>query len=172
MAMTDKLPDISGQALWSVSSCKQGFGVACLYDRNVETFWQSDGEHPHHVSIQFHSRQRLHTVSVYLDIDKDESYTPCKIVLRAGTNQDDVQLIKDIDLATEPRGWHDINVSDVGGSGSLQAHYLRLEFPLNYENGRDVRVRQVRVFGPPVAEERFKHEQILPFNTPEFYMYG
>ncbi|KAI8318871.1 galactose-binding like protein [Martensiomyces pterosporus] len=168
--MADKLPDISSQALWAVSSCKQGFGVSNLYDRSVDTFWQSDGQHPHHISLQFPTRQQVHAVSLYLDIDADESYTPCRILVRAGTSQYDVQPIKDVELAAEPRGWCEIKVGDVGGD-HLQAHYLRIEFPLNYENGRDVRVRQVRVLGPPAGEEKFRREQVLPFNAPEFYMY-
>ncbi|KAJ3502007.1 hypothetical protein NMY22_g18734 [Coprinellus aureogranulatus] len=33
-------PDISNRAKWSVSSYKFGFGVECLRDGDMETFWQ------------------------------------------------------------------------------------------------------------------------------------
>lgn len=32
--------DISQQAVWSVSSCKQGYGVQNLRDGNTGTYWQ------------------------------------------------------------------------------------------------------------------------------------
>lgn len=33
-------PDISNRAKWSVSSYKFGFGVECLRDGDMDTFWQ------------------------------------------------------------------------------------------------------------------------------------
>ena len=37
---TENERDISQQAVWSVSSCKQGYGVQNLRDGNVGTYWQ------------------------------------------------------------------------------------------------------------------------------------
>lgn len=57
----DNSDEIGRIAFWSVSSAKPGLDVDNLRDGNVMTFWQSDSEPPHHISIQF---QRLTTVSV------------------------------------------------------------------------------------------------------------
>lgn len=57
-----KYDEIGRKAFWSVSSAKPGLGVENLRDGNVRTFWQSDSEPPHNISIQF---QRLTIVSVY-----------------------------------------------------------------------------------------------------------
>ena len=34
------LRDVGDQAVWSVSSCKQGYGVRYLRDGDMETYWQ------------------------------------------------------------------------------------------------------------------------------------
>ena len=50
------LLDIGDQAIWKLSSFKQGFGVEKLRDDSVETYWQSDGSQPHWVTLQFPKR--------------------------------------------------------------------------------------------------------------------
>ncbi|XP_030099609.1 anaphase-promoting complex subunit 10 isoform X1 [Mus musculus] len=52
---TATVREIGSQAVWSLSSCKPGFGVDQLRDDNLETYWQSDGSQPHLVNIQFRS---------------------------------------------------------------------------------------------------------------------
>jgi hypothetical protein len=49
-----KVREIGEGAVWSVSSCKPGFGVEQLRDNLLDTYWQSDGPQPHLVNIQFH----------------------------------------------------------------------------------------------------------------------
>jgi anaphase-promoting complex subunit 10 len=46
--------EIGTDAVWSVSSCKPGFGVEQLRDNCLDTYWQSDGPQPHLVNVQFH----------------------------------------------------------------------------------------------------------------------
>ncbi|KAJ2359478.1 hypothetical protein IWW50_003302 [Coemansia erecta] len=167
--MTRQLPDISGRGQWSVSSNKHGFGVPNLLDGNPETFWQSDGQQPHSISVQFASRQSVHSISLYLDVEKDESYTPCKVAILSGTSLRDMQLIHETEFAQDPKGWIDFALGD--SDGPLLAHYLRIELPQNYESGRDARVRMARVFGPPTSEEKFRNEHILPYTSSEFSMY-
>ncbi|KAJ1762897.1 hypothetical protein IW139_006110 [Coemansia sp. RSA 353] len=160
------LPDISSRGQWQVSSSKHGFGAHNLLDPNSSTFWQSDGRQPHHISVHFTNRHHIHTVSLYLDVEKDESYTPCKVCVFAGSSERDAVLVKEEELAQDPHGWVDFEVD-----GLVWAHYLRIELPLNYENGRDARVRMARVLGPPESEEKFRNERILPYTSVEFTMY-
>jgi hypothetical protein len=71
--------EIGGQATWSLSSCKPGFGVDQLRDDSTDTYWQSDGQLPHLVNIQFRRKVAVHDVAIYTDFKLDESYTPSKV---------------------------------------------------------------------------------------------
>jgi hypothetical protein len=79
------LRELGDEAVWSVSSAKQGNGVEQLRDGDVNTFWQSDGLLPHLVTIQFHRRTRLSCICFYVDQKLDESYTPARIAIRVGS---------------------------------------------------------------------------------------
>ncbi|KAJ2745656.1 Anaphase-promoting complex subunit 10 [Coemansia sp. BCRC 34301] len=164
------LPDISRLALWSVSSSKQGLGVSNLTNLKPDTYWQSDGKQPHAIMIKFAERHQIHSISIHVNIDRDESYTPCKFRILSGTTRYDLQLVKELDLSEEPRGWIDLPLVDDHNS-SLMAHLVHIELPLNYENGRDVRVRGVRLLGPPPNHLLFKSKKILPHTTEEYFMY-
>ncbi|KAJ2471825.1 hypothetical protein GGI02_002015, partial [Coemansia sp. RSA 2322] len=139
------LPDISRLARWSVSSSKQGLGVANLLDSSTDTYWQSDGHQPHTIAITFPHRHQIHSISIYADYDRDESYTPCCIRILSGTDQYDLQLLKEVHFDTEPRTWIHFPLSNddtsdhssSSSNSSVMAHHLHLVFPLNYENGRD-----------------------------------
>lgn len=55
-----RLRDLSSEAVWTLSTCKQGFGVQQLLDRRTTTYWQSDGPQPHMIDIQFLRRTAVH----------------------------------------------------------------------------------------------------------------
>ncbi|KAG5194092.1 hypothetical protein JEQ12_020453 [Ovis aries] len=78
---TGTVREIGSQAVWSLSSCKPGFGVDQLQDDNLETYWQSDGSQPHLVNIQFRRKTTVKTC-ICSDYKSDESYTPSKISVR------------------------------------------------------------------------------------------
>ncbi|KEG14053.1 anaphase promoting complex subunit 10 [Trypanosoma grayi] len=91
-------------AVWTVSSAKHGNGVTCLLDDCHETFWQSDGVLPHVISIDFARLTSVATVALFLSSQQDESYTPRKIRVQAGTHSGDMA---DVAVATvdNPQGW-------------------------------------------------------------------
>nr|XP_032620818.1 anaphase-promoting complex subunit 10 isoform X6 [Chelonoidis abingdonii] len=91
---TGTVREIGSQAVWSLSSCKPGFGVDQLRDDNLETYWQSDGSQPHLVNIQFRRKTTVKTLCIYADYKSDESYTPSKISVRAGNNFHNLQEIR------------------------------------------------------------------------------
>ncbi|XP_073197345.1 anaphase-promoting complex subunit 10 isoform X2 [Lepidochelys kempii] len=93
---TGTVREIGSQAVWSLSSCKPGFGVDQLRDDNLETYWQSDGSQPHLVNIQFRRKTTVKTLCIYADYKSDESYTPSKISVRVGNNFHNLQEIRDI----------------------------------------------------------------------------
>jgi hypothetical protein len=83
----------------------------------VETYWQSDGPQPHLVNIQFHRRASILQVSLYLDYRADESYTPKKLCIRAGTTLHDLRDVRVVQLE-EPVGWVNIALGNPEGLGA------------------------------------------------------
>eukprot|EP01112_Ceratiomyxa_fruticulosa_P002669 TRINITY_DN1281_c0_g1_i1.p1 TRINITY_DN1281_c0_g1~~TRINITY_DN1281_c0_g1_i1.p1 ORF type:complete len:194 (-),score=29.88 TRINITY_DN1281_c0_g1_i1:221-802(-) len=159
--------EIGKSAVWSISSAKPGFGVANLRDGNVDTFWQSDGFQPHLVNIQFHRKVLVVEICLYLDFKSDESYTPSKMCVKAGSNFHDLIELKTVDIE-EPNGWVSIPLANPNGS-ELSTHFLQLSILSNHQSGRDTHIRQIRVFGPYIP---LTQSLGLPkFESEEFNMY-
>lgn len=123
--------EVGNNAIWSLSSCKpgiydfisdfvvvswngystgrltlfSGFGIDQLRDDCMDTYWQSDGQLPHLVNIQFQRKTMVSHIYIYTDYKLDESYTPSRISIRAGTHFNDLQEIEVIELI-EPSGKH------------------------------------------------------------------
>lgn len=128
--------EIGNQAVWSVSSCKPGYGVSQLRDGSTETYWQwvveshdvrlletwlytglMDYSHtsstlnswekwlsrythaiyaihsePSHIPNSNTTKQHMQQIAVFTDYRQDESYTPSKIAIRAGSHFHDLQV--------------------------------------------------------------------------------
>lgn len=129
---TGSVREVGGEAVWSLSSCKPGkfgislfygsnlhifciylgFGVEQLRDNSTETYWQSDGQLPHLINIQFPRKTTVSHIYLFSDYKLDESYTPSRISIRSGTHFNDLQEIEVVDLC-EPSGWVCIAVKDM-----------------------------------------------------------
>eukprot|EP00808_Paulinella_micropora_P012923 g65691.t1 len=168
--------EIGDEAVWTLSSAKPGNGVEQLRDNNVETFWQSDGEN-HHINIQFHKKTRVKEIAFYLDFKHDESYTPAKISIRAGSVLHDLSEIANFDLK-EPVGWVVVPLETVHterdlSSGSdylrtLRVHLLQLAVLASHQSGRDTHIRQVKIFGPRKPMTHGWGTELSEFNSLEF----
>ena len=153
------LREIGHDAVWSLSTAKPGNGVEQLRDDNPETFWQSDGQQPHQVNIQFPKKVKVSQIRLYGSYKVDESYTPSCISVRIGTCLHDLQEIHVVDLK-EPDGWVTINLVkppnpptvpdttctvrdlDYGGAVDyIRTHCIQLAILANHQNGRDTHVR-------------------------------
>ncbi|EXB59100.1 hypothetical protein L484_014594 [Morus notabilis] len=110
LMVDDNLREMGKKAAWSVSSCKPGNGVSSLRDDNLDSYWQSDGAQPHLVNVQFQKKVKLQLVVLYVDFKLDESYTPCKISIRAGDGFHNLKEIKTVEL-DKPTGWVYISLS-------------------------------------------------------------
>ena len=99
-----ELRELGDEAVWTLSSCKPGNGVARLRDGRTDTFWQSDGVSPHFVSIHFPRKTRVSCVSFYVDYKLDESYTPSRVVVRGGSHSHAMRELCTLEL-DEPTGW-------------------------------------------------------------------
>lgn len=141
------LREIGHQAIWSLSSCKPGFGVEQLRDGNIDSYWQSDGPQPHLVNINFRRKTLVQNVCIFVDYKTDESYTPSKISIRAGNSLDSLKQIDVIELE-EPTGWL---VVPVGGSSEkpLKTFMIQIAILMNHQNGRDTHLRQIKLHAPP-----------------------
>uniref|UniRef100_A0A3Q2PIY8 Anaphase-promoting complex subunit 10 n=1 Tax=Fundulus heteroclitus TaxID=8078 RepID=A0A3Q2PIY8_FUNHE len=126
---TGTVREIGSQAVWSLSSCKPGFGVDQLRDDNLETYWQSDGSQPHLVNIQFRRRTTVKMLCIYADYKSDESYTPSKISVRVGNNFHNLQEIR---RTNEP----------------ISTFMIQIAVLANHQNGRDTHMRQIKVYTP------------------------
>lgn len=84
-----------------------GFGIDQLRDDCMDTYWQSDGQLPHLVNIQFQRKTMVSHIYIYTDYKLDESYTPSRISIRAGTHFNDLQEIEVIELI-EPSGTYSL----------------------------------------------------------------
>jgi anaphase-promoting complex subunit 10 len=113
---------------------------------------------------------------VYIDYAVDESYSPKKIVIRAGSFYHDLKVpvkrvhdacgqrqsvfllitlrraggeqdVAQIELE-EPKGWVVIPLVEGGGQGCIRANVIQIVIPANHQNGRDTHLRQVAIYGP------------------------
>jgi anaphase-promoting complex subunit 10 len=98
---------------------------------------------------------------MYFDYLLDESYTPSKIVISAGTGLYDLTEVKTIELR-EPRGWQTVNVGEFGREyylkvyrltdrSVIKAFLLQISIPANHQNGKDTHLRGVKIFAPGQA---------------------
>lgn len=146
----DGLIDIGNLAAWDVSSSKPGCEVNQLRDESPNTFWQSDGQQPHYLMVRFTKSVDIERISLFLNYSVDESYTPEKISVFAGTGEHDLVEVTKRDFF-EPVGWQHIVFDDVSSSGFLKCYLVKIKFLSNHQNGKDCHVRGVKIMSP-IAE--------------------
>ncbi|CAG8980741.1 hypothetical protein HYALB_00013691 [Hymenoscyphus albidus] len=142
------LKEIGNLASWTVSSCKPGCGVDALRNEDTNLFWQSDGPQPHHLNIHFSRMVSIASIRLYLDFKDDESYTPTKITLLAGTGYHDLLPFSSLEFE-KPSGWIDVPLDHVGGGAdgkTLRAFLVQVKIVENHQNGKDTHVRGLKVF--------------------------
>ena len=141
-----KLREVGNQAVWSLSSCKPGFGVDQLRDDSNETYWQSDGPQPHTVSIQFRRKTTVQDVCLYADYKADESYTPNRLSIRAGNHANDLSEMEQVELS-EPTGWVCIPLKD-SKEKPIRTFMIQIAVLSNHQNGRDTHIRRIKIRSP------------------------
>lgn len=157
--------ECGSQAVWSLSSCKPGFGVERLRDGQMDTYWQSDGLLPHLVNIQFPKKTTISQIYICTDYKLDESYTPSKISIRSGTHFNDLQEIEFMEL-DEPSGWVVINTKDCRDK-PIRTFMIQIAVISNHQNGRDTHMRQIKVLSP-VEGKKYPLEVYGQFSSQEF----
>jgi len=172
--------EIGNEAAWTLSSAKPGNGVEQLRDDNFETFWQSDGSQPHLINIQFYKKMRIKELHLYCDFKRDESYTPSKISIKAGSGFHDLREVK-LEELDEPDGWVRIDLTTKESGNNLQgsantyylrAHVVQIAVLSSHQNGRDTHVRQVKIFGPRQSSTKGFGTELSRFLTQDFVMFS
>ncbi|KAG9243429.1 anaphase-promoting complex, subunit 10-domain-containing protein [Calycina marina] len=141
--------EIGNLASWTVSTCKPGSGVEALRHEDTQLFWQSDGPQPHHLNIHFSRLVSILSIRIFLDFEQDESYTPTRISLLAGTGYHDLLPFAQLDFA-QPKGWIDVPLDSVGGGPdgkTLKAFLVQVKVLENHQNGKDTHVRGLKIYG-------------------------
>ncbi|KAI1368207.1 anaphase-promoting complex, subunit 10-domain-containing protein [Xylaria arbuscula] len=142
------LKEISNLASFIVSSYKPGCGVKELRDDDVNQYWQSDGPQPHRLNIHFIKRVEIRALRLYLDYELDESYTPTKIQITAGTGPNLTIPFTTMEL-NAPKGWIDVPIAGAGGGpdgNSLCCFFVRVIILENHQNGKDTHIRGIKVY--------------------------
>lgn len=140
------LREVGHHAVWSLSSCKPGFGVDQLIDGSLDTYWQSDGPQPHLINIQFRRKTTITDICLYADYKADESYTPSRISIRTGNHFNDLTEIELVDLS-EPSGWIVIPLKDIH-ERPIRTFMIQITVVSNHQNGRDTHMRQIKIHSP------------------------
>ncbi|KAH3687856.1 hypothetical protein WICPIJ_001149 [Wickerhamomyces pijperi] len=156
------LADIGALGSWSVSSHKQGSGIKELREDTYETYWQSDGQQPHHLDIHFSKRVNVTRLSIFTDYTQDESYTPSKILVLSGSGFHDLIEVATMNL-NQPIGWkhvifNDANTTDDDdgsiakrANDGLKTFLIRLLIVANHQHGKDTHLRSVKIYSPMVG---------------------
>ncbi|PUU79094.1 anaphase-promoting complex, subunit 10-domain-containing protein [Tuber borchii] len=147
---TEGLKEIGNLASWTVSTAKPGNGVEQLRDEDTNLFWQSDGPQPHTINIHFAKRVFVKKISMYLDFENDESYTPTRMSVFSGTGYHDLQEVTTMNFE-QPSGWIDVNLEGVHEDGQLRTFLIQVCIHANHQNGKDTHVRGLQIFSaePP-----------------------
>lgn len=163
-----KLLDLSPLANWKLSSSKQGFSLYQLRDDSPDNYWQSDGSNgtsntnsnnnggiitnnqltnPHSLTIQFSKKVSLERISLFTNYNLDESYTPSKIKIMAGSSDGwDLSEVCTVNL-NKPVGWSHIIFNGIRNDGVLKCFMVKLIILANHQDGKDTHIRALKCFG-------------------------
>lgn len=100
------------------------------------------------MNIHFSRLVCILSIRIYLDFEADESYTPTRITLLAGTGYHDL-LPFSLLVFTQPKGWIDVPLDGVGGGpdgNTLRAFLVQVKVMENHQNGKDTHVRGLKIY--------------------------
>ncbi|KAK4998967.1 hypothetical protein LTR60_007621, partial [Cryomyces antarcticus] len=144
----------------------------------------SDGPQPHLLSIHFSKLASIVHIRIYLDFERDESYTPTKIQFLAGMSPHDLMEFAEMSFE-QPKGWIDVDFGNVGvvdddegvdresaeywdRRPELRAFLVQVQILENHQNGKDTHLRGLQIFArdkSQVGEKRVKPISELAIRT-------
>ncbi len=100
------------------------------------------------MNIHFSRLVSILSIRIFIDFEADESYTPTRITLLAGTGYHDLIPFSALNFE-QPKGWIDVPLDHVGGGDdgkTLRAFLVQVRIVENHQNGKDTHVRGLKVF--------------------------
>jgi anaphase-promoting complex subunit 10 len=141
----EKVKEWTRESVWMVTSSRAGHDIGRILESSLESFWQSEGPLPHIVTIQLPRVVELTELRIYSDFKLDESYTPLEVMVRVGIHRNDLYDLHVLEL-DKPHGWIHLPLLDIDGK-PLPCYIIQLLVLSNYQDGRDSRLRSIKIFG-------------------------
>jgi hypothetical protein len=135
--------EITKSALWTVSTVKGGYAISSMFNRSQEDFWQSDAIPPHWIGAQFSEQMFISKPSIFLAVDKNNTYTPVELVIPIGNDPTSLTEFK-IAEPSRLQGWVDIDLN-------VSTIFLKVFVTKNHQGVRDSCTRQARLLGAPYS---------------------
>lgn len=129
---------ITQQGIWSVSTFLVGTSVLNLFDGCVNSYWLSFGFPPHSISCTFKESTFVSTINLFLSTE-DKTFFPQDVEVYIGDTDETLHLTTKTVLEYIG-GWQSIVVNK-------HCIYLRIDILKNYDNGKDTKIRMLRLEG-------------------------
>ena len=138
--MIDNTPfrDITKEAIWSVSSSQNGFGIENLFDGSKDTFWQTDSLLPHQI-IGVFSKQTFISRIEFLVNQVDYNYVPLECEISIGSGPSCMQSLGTF-IFNPNIGW---NVFEI----QKETVAILISIQKNVKEGRNSKIRLLRCRG-------------------------
>ena len=116
-----------------------------MFDGKFDTFWQSDAIPPHFIIAQFSKKTYVAKLSIHINVQIDETYTPVEIAIHAGDDPNMMNEVCKEQIPPEVTTWTDINID-------VSTIFLKIEILKNHQGGKDTRIRQIKLWGSPQSQ--------------------
>ena len=135
--------DLTKAGSWMVSTEKSGYPISAMFDRKMETYWQSDSFPPHTISVQFSKSTFISKLAIFCAVKMDDTFAPLEIIIQTGNDPIAMVELKKEELLTN-HGWDEIEIG-------VEAIFLNIIISKNYKGGKDCRIRQIKLYGAPYS---------------------
>ncbi|KAJ1514695.1 hypothetical protein HMI55_004449 [Coelomomyces lativittatus] len=108
-------------------------------------------------------------LSIFTDINLDETYTPRLISIRAGTSLNVMEEVLKMELE-DPVGWFHYPL-EASADTPLFCHVIQFCVLSNHHHGKDCHLRGLKVWGPKEKDPTDQFS-IIPFTDDVFRLYS
>lgn len=136
--------ELSSIAKYEASSTRKGYGIMNICNCSENSYWQSNGTLPHVIDISFPQIVLISKISMFVDYNKDDSYTPSSAILLLGFDTSDL-IQSGFAKFNKHTGWIHIYSNDE--SPPTIAMHVRIVITCNHHDGLDSRIRCLNIFG-------------------------